>query len=157
MSDYRADYTGVDPDKPRFELVPEGQYTFQVKKAEAAKSKKGYFMVKCECEIINDIEWMGKKINHYVTFVPKDSDGAGIPVHFLKVIGQPWEGKFDVTVKDWEGGTFLGTVKHEDYEATQGKNAGKIFKSAKIAYVDYLEPLPEMAKDDSKKEEEIPF
>lgn len=152
MADYSGDSTGIDPDKPAFELIPEGEHTFRIKKAKASKSKKGYFMVECECEVINDIELIGKTVRHYVTFVPSDSKGAGIPIHFLKVIGQPWEGKYDVTVANWEGCTFLGDVGHEPFVSTK---SGKTLMSAKISNVDYLEPLAKNVKE--KNDDDIPF
>jgi Protein of unknown function (DUF669) len=150
MVDYSGDSTGIDPDKPAFELIPEGDYTFQIKKAKATKSKNGHFMVECECEVINNIDLMGKTLKHYVTFLPKENPGAGIPIHFLKVIGQPWEGKYDVTVSNWEGETFLGTVQHEPFTTKKGKNV----ISAKISSIDYVEPT---LTTKNKEESSIPF
>lgn len=158
--DHSYNSDGIDPDKPAFTLIPEGPHVFQIKKATPKQSAKGYFMVECECEIINNMDLMGKTVKHYVTFLPKTkpdgsvNNAAGIAVHFLKVIGQPWEGQFDITASDWEGGQFLGQVKHEPYVSTKGKNAGKEFMSAKIAGVDYL---PEPAGSGKKSESDIPF
>ena|ERR1041385_4688876 len=134
--DYSYDSTGIDPDKKGGgKLVPEGWHLWRIKKAEPTKSKSGNFMVKLECEIINNIDLMGKTLPHWVTFLPKDKQGAGIAIHFLKVIGQPWEGKFNVVVADWVGGEFRGRT--EDQPFTSQKD-GKEYTSSKIVEVDYV-------------------
>lgn len=144
MSDYSYDSTGVKLDGGS-RTIPESTYTFRITKAKPTKSKKGYFMVECECDIINNIDFMGKRLKHWVTFMPPEHKAAGIAIHFLKVIGQPWEGKFDVVAANWEGCTFIGKTKNEAYTSTKD---GKQYEQSKIAVVEYLP---------GKKDSEIPF
>jgi hypothetical protein len=140
MADYSYDSTGIDPDaKGSFVLLPEGQYSFVIKEAKPGQSKNGNFMVTLSCEVVNNVNFNGKTVTHYVTFFEKDKPGAGIPIHFLKVIGQPWEGQFDVTVADWIGGEFLGYVKHDEYTS---KKDGLKYKNAKISRVEKETALP---------------
>lgn len=142
--DFNYDSTGIDPDKKGGgRKVPPGWHHFQIKSAKPSKSKAGNFMVELDCVILNNIDLMGKSLPHWVTFLDPKKDGAGIAIHFLKVIGQPWEGKFDVVVADWVGGEFKGRSEDQPFVS---KKDGKEYKSSKIVEVDYL-----------PKESEIPF
>lgn len=146
MSDYEYDSTGVKMDAPggKFTL-PDGDHTFRIVEAKPGKSKKGYFMVECICEVINELDLIGRRLKHWVTFLPPESKGAGMAIHFLKVIGQPWEGKFKITSADWIGCTFVGKTKTEPYTNKEGKT----FQQSKIDSVDYL--------PGAKAADEIPF
>ena len=145
MGDFSYDSTGIDPDSRGGggSKIPEGVHRFRIVKAKPTKSAKGNFMVELEAEVINNIDLAGKSLRHWVTFMPTGHKAAGIAVHFLKVIGQPWEGAFDVTVADWVGGVFIGEVKDEPFVS---KKDGKTYASPKIVRVDYV-----------PKESEIPF
>lgn len=148
MSDFSYNSTGVDLSRQNGgPTIPEGLHSFRIVEAKPARSKKGYNMVEVVCEIMNNPDLIGRRVKHWVTFMPPEHKAAGMAVHFLKVIGQPWEGNFDVTVSDWEGATFVGKVKHESFTNKDGRE----MMSAKIIAVDYLgEPV-------AKKEDEIPF
>jgi hypothetical protein len=64
-----------------------------------------------------------------VTFLPakqkdgKPTPGAGMSIHWLKTIQQPWEGKFEVDSHAWIGAKFMGYVINEEYN---GKTKNKI-------------------------------
>jgi hypothetical protein len=120
-------------------MIPEGKHLFKIAKAEESTSAKGNFMVKIKCEVINNPELVMASTNHTVTFVDPTSRGAGMAVHFLKTIEEPWEGKIQVVPENWVGCTFWGTVKHEQY---QSKKDGKTYTSAKIIDVQPSGEIP---------------
>jgi hypothetical protein len=55
--------------------------------------------------------------------MPKDKPGAGMSVHFLKTIGQPYEGQVNIDSTQWVGSEFRGYVIQDEY---QGKKGNKI-------------------------------
>lgn len=142
MSDYSYDATDVSLDRhgaARQSLIPNGKYQFRITEATPSKSAKGHFMVVLKCEIINDLTLMGRGVKHWVTFLPPENKAAGMAIHFLKTIGQPWEGKFDITVADWIGSEFTGSVKSEPYVS---KKDGKTYESAKIDSIEAVSEVP---------------
>lgn len=113
------DATGIDPNQKSFELLPDGKYTLRITKAAEATSKNGNLMAKLESEVINNIEHNGRKVFHNVTFLkPKDA-GAGMAIHFLKTIGQPWEGKIEIDIPAWEGATFTAKLGKASYVSSK--------------------------------------
>lgn len=152
---FRYNSTGIDPDA-QFPLLPDGKwFPFRIFEAKDATSKSGHPMVVCKVEPYNVPEYPSEDFTvfHYVTFLPPDSKGAGINVHFRKSIGVPWEGDVDVIAEDWVGKKFMGKVGHDTY---QGKKNHKIVE---------VSPMPKdldaqlaASKVNSKKDEdEIPF
>lgn len=146
MADHSYDSTGVKEFGERKNAIPEGRHKFRIVEAKPTKSAKGHFMVELIAEVVNNVDLMGRRTRHWVTFMPREHKGAGIAIHFLKVIGQPWEGKFDVTVSDWIGSEFIGTVQDQEYVS---KKDGKTYSSSKIVDVNYVSVIP--------AENEIPF
>lgn len=115
------DSTGIDPDASNFELMPDGKYTLRITKSERTISKKGNLMAKLECEIINNPDFNGRKVFHNVTFLAPDAKGAGMAIHFLKTISQPWEGKIDIKISEWLGAQFIAKVGKSSYESEKHK------------------------------------
>lgn len=136
------DSTGVDPEAKSYKTLPEGQvFEFKIMEAEEMRSKKtGYPMVKLRAEVVNDAEWAGVGVFHYVVFIPKGLPGEGINVHFRKSIGVPYGGNDVVDAGEWVGKKFRATTKVDEYE-------GK--KNSKISAVE--------SREDAKDEAEIPF
>ena len=149
------DATGyVEEQKKGFEkkLLPKGNYNFEIVEFTAkdgriypleGSTKDGKFTkVDVLCEV-SDGEFKGERIFHSVTFKPlKQPDGtstpgAGMAIHWLKTIGQPWENKFSIDSSAWVGAEFRGYVIQDEY---QGKKSNKIKG---------IEPI--------KKEEGLPF
>jgi hypothetical protein len=142
------DTTGIPVDeKKSFEkkLLPKGNYDFEIIEF-ASKAGKNY---PCEgvtkngdpkvdllVEVTTEGEFKGERLFHSVTFMSKDKPGAGMAVHFLKTIGQPYEGKVPVDPSAWAGSKFRGYVIQDEY---QGKKGNKIKG---------VEPITEV-KDDS--------
>lgn len=131
---FDANLTGIDPDaKGTSKLLPKRWFNFQIadfiSKAgdvypKDGRTKNGDPMVNILCEVIDDTEeFNGERVFHTVTFLPKDNPGAGMSVHFLKTIGQPWEGNVKVDSSQWVGAKFMGYVITDEYK---GKTKNKI-------------------------------
>lgn len=147
------DGTGIDPDaRGAGKILPKKWFKFEVvefvSKAGESYPKDGftkesnYPKVDILAEVKDDPEFEGERVFHSVTFLPKGKPGDGMAIHFLKTIGQPWEGKFKVESSDWVGSEFMGYVVTDEYK---GKIKNKIseIKSVDVAKV--------------KAESEIPF
>lgn len=104
-------------------LLPPGKYELVITKIDEKKSKKGYPMVNVTCEVKNNDEFNGAKVFHNVTFLPKDQPGAGMSTHFLKTIGQPWEGAIEVNPEAWLGGDFTAKISTREYDKKDGSKA----------------------------------
>lgn len=117
------DATGVSLDRPQRKLLEEGWYTFRIRDVKESKSKRGDFMAKVTCEVVDNLLYTGTWVFHNVTFVPPAEKGAGMAVHFLKTIGEPWEGKIDIQIPHWLGAKFQGKVTTTEYE---GKKRNEI-------------------------------
>jgi len=128
------DGTGIDPDTRGVgKVLPKKWFKFEivefVSKAGETYPKDGftkesnYPKVDILAEVRDDPEFEGERVFHSVTFMPKDKPGAGMAIHFLKTIGQPWEKKFQVSSENWVGQEFLGYVVTDEYK---GKTKNKI-------------------------------
>jgi hypothetical protein len=111
--------TGIDLSNQSFEPLPDGKYILKITKAEEAESKNGNLMARLECEVINNADHNGRKVFHNVTFLEPDAKGAGMAIHFLKTIGQPWEGQIEIDIPNWVGARFLGTLAKASYTSTK--------------------------------------
>lgn len=130
---FQYDGTGIDPDaKGTGKLLPKRWHSFEIVSFVArdgkeypleGRTKNNDPMVNILCEVVDDPEFDGERVFHTVTFLPKDKPGAGMSVHFLKTLGEPWEGKFDVDTDSWIGKRFMGYVINEEYN---GKTKNKI-------------------------------
>lgn len=118
---FRYNSEGVKMEK-EFSVAPEGDYLLKIVKASDQKkginggmedrvTKNGDPYVNVECEIV-DGEFEGNKVFHNVTFMlDKTKKGAGIAVHFLKTIGEPWEGDFEVEPERWIDNQFRAHLR----------------------------------------------
>ena len=115
---FHYDQTGVTPSSG-FGPVPKGTYLLKIIRIEEKKSSKGDPQVIVDYEI-QDTEYLGKKIRfHRVTFLGKDEEGkpregAGIAIHFLKTIGEPWEGPVTIEPQRWIGKLLRAKVDVEE-------------------------------------------
>lgn len=135
------DSTGVDMKSGgAFGLLPDGFYNLAIIGTEERESSKGHYMVNVKAQVTEPQEFKGKWVYHNVTFLPATQKGAGMAVHFLKTIGQSWEGKFSIDPTAWVGCTFRARIISTKY---QGKSRNEIKSVVSI--------IPE------KKEDEIPF
>lgn len=101
-------------------LLPDGIYELQITDAKEGKSKAGDIMVNVTCEVINNNEFNGAKVFYNVTFMPKEKPGAGMSTHFLKTIGQPWDGAIIVEPDNWVGEQFKAKIGTREYKNKMG-------------------------------------
>lgn len=126
--------------------APEGFYKLRIEDVSETKNgaprvtSSGYPYVRVECEIASG-DHEGKKVWHNVTFMPAGEKGAGMAVHFLKNIGQAWEGEFEVEPENWVGALFEVKLKVVHDAKYGDKN--------EIAFI--VDPLPGVTTD------EVPF
>ena len=120
------DSTGVAPLDGSFVALPEGDYDLAIIDYKEKETKKGsYPLVSVKCEVVDSLKHDGSKIFYNVTFLPPDMPGAGMAIHFLKTIGEPWEGKFDWDPDQWIGKRFRAHIVPDTYE---GKPQNKIVR-----------------------------
>lgn len=98
---------------------------------EGYTTEKKYPKVDFLAEVIDDPEFNGSRVFHSVTFMPKETDGkqtpgAGMAIHFLKTIGQPYEGKISPNSEDWVGAKFLGYALEDEYKGKKKNKIGEI-------------------------------
>lgn len=142
----KYDATGVTPGE--FPLMPEGWFPFRIVLAKEGQSKSGHYQITIDAECL-DPKYRGMSIRHWVTFLPKDNKGAGMALHFLKCIDQPYEGIIDINHFAWEGKRFMGKVTISEYN---GKENNKFSSVDRIPSEDKLK-----ASGTSIDEEESPF
>ena len=105
-----------------FTPAPEGEYNLSIvdihdtKEGVQRKTKNGDDYVSVECEIDDPGNWLGKKVFYGVTIMEPNPDGtsrkgAGMAIHFLKSIGEPWEGKIEINTDNWVGKRFRAKLK----------------------------------------------
>lgn len=139
MSGFRYDSTGVNPDG--YSLLPDNTWhVLEIDEALEMTSKSGHPMVKCVCVPV-DPDYVGVRIWHYVTFLPPTEPGAGIAVHWLKTIGEPWEGSIAVKPQSWCGQRFLAYVTQEEYKGKKNNKISKVQSSAADPPSDYDDPF----------------
>jgi hypothetical protein len=131
------DSTGINPDeRGGGKLLPKRWFDLEIIE-HVSKDGKTYPMegytneakypkVDILVKVINDPEYNDERIFHTVTFMPKDKKGAGMAIHFLKSIGQPWEGKFQVASNNWVGCQFKGYVITDEYKGKTKNKIGEI-------------------------------
>jgi hypothetical protein len=143
-------YTGVKPSSGNFELIPEGWYPWRIIEAEEGESSNHEYQVKVFIECAD-----GKNetnITHYLTFKAPEAKGAGMALHFLKCIGAPFEGEFDVEPTKWIGKKFMGKNKHDEYNGQKRNKLSAISPMREDVDPNFKE---ELAK--AKKANDIPF
>ena len=111
--------------------LPDGIYILRIVNAVEGETKNGDDKVTVDY-VIAEGPQAGKKVNyHTVTFFDdKDRPGAHIAVHYLKVIGEPWEGDFEVKPENWVGKLVKAKVYSEKIPD------GRVFP--KIGFIDYV-------------------
>lgn len=115
----RYDATGIDP-SAGFPIIDRpGWYPFRISLATEKESKNGDYQVVVDAVCL-DPRFRDYGVRHWVTFLPKGTPGAGMAIHFLKCIGEPWEGQIDVTPFNWERKMFMGKVSINRYKADDG-------------------------------------
>jgi len=132
------DATGIQPSSQgQNKLLPKRWFSFEIIEYTTNDRSKTYPMdgvtkehkypkVDILVEVIGDSEFEGSRVFHSVTFMPKDKDGAGMAIHFLKTIGQPFEGKIKPNSQDWIGAKFDAYPVEEEYQGKKKNKLGEI-------------------------------
>lgn len=125
MAKIRYDGTGVTPSD--FSVFPAGDYHLVITGYTEKSNKHGLpsYRIECTVDDVEKKEAFGKKCWHGIHILPKENRGAGIAVHFLKTIGEPWEGEYDIDADNWVGKRFHARVmiSRNDYN---GKDENEI-------------------------------
>ena len=111
--------------------APAGNYSLVFKNVKEKMTKNGDPMVSVFCEI-DDNSYLGVPVWHNVTFLGPDEEGkprrgAGMAIKFLKTIGEPWEGDFEVSPENCNGKKFQARL-----------NVGKSFSGLNVNTIAYL-------------------
>lgn len=135
----RYDGTGVDA-SGNFPIIEKaGWYPFRIVTAAEGQSKNGNYQVTVDAVCL-DPRWQNYPVRHWVTFLPKEQKGAGMALHFLKCIGEPYEGVIEIEPIAWERKTFMGKVEISEY---QGKRNNKFSEISPIRNPEDLGQLAE--------------
>lgn len=121
---YRYNSTGVK--MPGGQTIPEEEYVLEIVDAKEGKSKKGDYQVKVDFKVASGVHVGFEVKYHYVTFQAKDSKGAGMAVHFIKSIGEPWEGEFEISPENWIGKKLMAYLSVEEYNGYHNMKASNI-------------------------------
>jgi hypothetical protein len=121
----RYDATGVDASGGYPIIEKPGFYPFRITVATPGQSKNGDFQVVVD-SVCLDPRWKDIPVRHWVTFLPKENKGAGMALHFLKCIGEPYEGVIDIHPMSWERKTFMGKVIINEYDGKRNNKFSEI-------------------------------
>ena len=147
---YGVDTLGAEENTGGFVLIPEDIYEVMLIEKSDKITQYGDPMVNIKLEIQNG-QYKGKLLFDNIVIPNPGSQSfkiMGRTMHFLHVIGQPYEGKFKTDSDKWLWSKLKVKVKHEVQK--EGKYAGQ--KMAKVQGHDLCEVLPEPEHDP-----EIPF
>ena len=146
-------YDDVGVEKRGGPSIPPGDYPAVITSATPGLTKNGDDKVTVTYEII-DGPHKGKTLkNHNVTFFKtRSAKGAGFALDFLKSIGEPWQGQFEVDEKRWINKYVMAHVVHKP-----GSDGKGLFVN--VAWVNEYkaehDPFPTVAA--KQEEESVPF
>lgn len=132
------DATGIEPSAGgQGKVLPKGWYNFEIVTYTTNDGTKTYPMegftkeakypkVDLLLQVIDNAQYQDCRVFHTVTFMPKEKDGSGMAIHFLKTIGQPFEGKLDIQSQDWIGGKLTGYAITDEYKGKVKNKLGEI-------------------------------
>lgn len=105
--------------------IPKGDYRFIIAAVKEGVSGAMNTTFKITL-LVDEKDFVGKEVPHSVTILPKDHKAAGMLIHFLKVIGEPYEGKLKINTDAWLGKRFVASVHIEEYPVGSGKFNNKL-------------------------------
>lgn len=132
------DATGIEPSTGgQSKVLPKGWYDFEIITYTTNDGTKTYPMegftkeakypkVDLLLQVINNTQYQDVRVFHTVTFMPKEKDGSGMAIHFLKTIGEPYEGKLDIDSQDWIGKKLQGFAVTDEYKGKVKNKLGEI-------------------------------
>lgn len=101
-----------EPEESNFKLPPEAEYLLQITDVNPVSTPSGHEenLYRVHLEIVSGEE-KGTTLLHRVN--TDDSEKAFYYCRlFLKAIGEPYKGEFDIDVDNWVGKQFYATIKH---------------------------------------------
>lgn len=145
--------------------IKPGKYSVCIIEVKQSRSRNNDPMIEVQC-VIDQEESRGRRLWHRVTFIGEGRPGAGIAVHFLKTIGEPFDIHNDFKVKpgNWIGRRFIATIINEKYvnPETREERVSNVIKGVEPVPVMEIEnkglaakyaPKPMSAQND----EQVPF
>ncbi len=133
---FQYNATNVKPTGGGFEPLPKGKYLLKIEQAAEGRSKNADPKVTVTFKVM-DGRYQGRRIRfHHVTFLPEGSEGAGIAIHFLKTIGEPYQGALNVEPQRWLGKYLWG---HVDQKPDSNGNVWNVVRDVEP----YGEPVME--------------
>ncbi len=138
---YAYDATNVDASGGFPIIEKPGWYPFRVITATEGKSKNGAYQVTVDAACL-DPKWKDYGVRHWVTFLPEDNKGAGMAIHWLKCIGEPYEGKIDIEPMEWERKTFMGKVEISEYQGKKNNKFSEVSPIRDTKGIELGEPVP---------------
>lgn len=133
-----------EPEQRTFELPSEGEHQFQIVDKWTDKTDDNIIIVKLE---VAEGDELGRSILHRVNL---DSEWKGFFLTrlFLKAIGEPYKGEFEVEDDNWIGRCFYATITHN-----VSANNGKTYANIDQFNFDKVVEIPDlMEKSEVKKE-----
>jgi len=149
--------TGLKPQRPGQPgfLLPEGKYLLEILDFEEKYSSQHDYMVVVQWIVREPKEHDGKTIKyHNVVFKAAGESGAGIAIHFLKTIGEPWQEseQLDIDPARWIKRRVWAVVEVGKYTPQSGKYAGKELQKNVVRDI-----WPVDGEDGLPSEEQCPF
>ena len=125
-NDYEPGADGFDYDGEGIQpsgdfTVPEDEYVLRIAKVKPQRSKikedgTGNYPQVVVDLVVDEGPRKGFPVSfHYVTFLPKEARAAGMAIHWLKSIGEPWEGKFKVQPGRWLNRTIRAFLEVKEF------------------------------------------
>ena len=113
----RYDATGIEPSAGP-DAFPAGVYHLAIIEAVEEVIKSGDNAGRPKVTVAFRVvagPHAGRHVKFYtVCFLPKEAKGAGMALHFLKTIGEPYEGKFSYDEDRWIGKIVKASVTVEE-------------------------------------------
>lgn len=143
MKKFNADYGDVKPTEGGgYVINDKGPFLAKVVKAEPFMSKSGNPSVKVDYRIVGG-KYDTKEIRFQnVTFLPKAHKWAGLSLHVLKQLRQPFEGAFEVDPSKWVGRYVYITLGVEDDLKGVPRNKVTNLKAPSIQELTELDEAP---------------
>lgn len=143
-------------------MIPPGYYNLVIREVEERWTKNNDPMIRALCSVSEPTsQFNGKNIYYNVPFIQPGKPGASIATHFLKVIGEPHEGKFDVDPENWIGKRFFAKVATDKVGNKEYVNIKSTMDPTdKVPFDPGVRKeweLKEAKKKGGDKEEEVPF
>ena len=113
MSAINLNLTGID--RPKFEVLPEGDYVLQLSDLEVkpGKSNSDNLVAHCVYEVVEPSDFSGRKVKYWQVLNPKPQDAGYLKVWVEALLGEPVESDLSIEPDDLIGRHCEAYIKHE--------------------------------------------